>query len=225
MNFIKKIFEGKGDGSVHQQFVRFGRGLFERRAVIVVKKTGKIKINTSFELTNDMVLFVFENVAKARVSGVIFARGEIPSLGKGISKKSLVEYNVDREMASSEIEEIAKKSYFMLLDCSANGISLTTKKKLPKPSAKSGKMNDKFCVLEADLKYLPKVTEEFLFDLKEKGAKKIEISHDYQINEIILPKGEKDPEKIRILAKRKGEIIRKTVADGQETVSKIAFAA
>jgi len=229
MNFIKKIFQDKIDEQVHQQFVRFSKGFFENKAVVNFKKSGtKIKVTTSFELAEDNVLFFFELTEKASVSGIILARQQIPGLGAGKKKKMLFEYNINQEMTSTEINDIAKNCYSMLLDCSASGIILKTKKKRPKPGS-GGKSksaaNENFCVLEADLRYEPRIREEFLFDLKDQNAKKVKISNGYKIEDIILPKGEKDFEKIRILAKRKGKIIRKIVADDKEVINEKAFIA
>jgi hypothetical protein len=228
MNFIKKILTNRIDDEAHQQFVRFGKGIFVEKAVVNFKKSGtKIKVTTSFELANDLVLFVFELVDKALVSGIVLARQQIPSLGAGKKKSKLFEYEINKEMNSKEINDIAKSAYFMLLDCSAGGIDLKIKKKLPKPGKREGKVNDKFCILEADLKYEPKIREEFLFDLKGEAdsAKKIEIKHSFLINDIILPQGEKDFEKIRLLAKKKGKIIREISIDGRIIRREMPFTA
>ena len=226
MNFIKKIFQEKVDEQVHQQFVRFSKGIFGKKAVVNYKKSPtKIKVTTSFELTNDLVLFLFELADKAMVSGILLSRQQVPGLGAGKKKRMLFEYEINKEMTGKEINEIAKNAYFMLLDCSADGIDLKIKKKIPKPGKGEGKVNDKFCILEADLKYEPKIKEEFLFDLKDFNAKSVQISNTFVIEEIILPKNEKDFEKIRVLAERKGRIIRKIAVDGKETVSEKNFTA
>jgi hypothetical protein len=96
------------------------------------------------------------------------------------------------------------------------------KKKLPKPG-KSGdaKIDDKFCVLEADLKYWPQIREAFMLP----ECRKCKISHTFVIEEIILPKGEQDFAKMRELAKRKGRIIRKMEADGQQNSEEKNFEA
>lgn len=228
MNFIKKIFQGRIDEQVHQQFVRFGKGIFTDKAIVNFKKSGtKIRVTTSFELANDMVLFVFELVDKALVSGTLITKQQVPSLGAGKKKSRIFEYEINKEMASKEINELAKNAYFMLLDCSAGGIDLKIKKKLPKPGKAVGKVNDKYCILEADLKYEPKIREEFLFDLKNEAdiAKKIEIKHSFLINDIILPQGEKDFEKIRLLAKKKGVLTREISIDGKVIKKELPFAA
>ena len=90
------------------------------------------------------------------------------------------------------------------------------KKKLPKPG-KSGdaKVDDKFCQLEADLKYWPEIKEMFFWDF---DGKKATVTHDFLIDDLKFPQGEKDFQKIRILAKRLGKITRKMIVDGHESV-------
>ena len=46
--FIKKIFLGKADEEAHRQFVRFGKGTYGGRAVLVLQKNDKIKLRGSF---------------------------------------------------------------------------------------------------------------------------------------------------------------------------------
>jgi hypothetical protein len=100
---------------------------------------------------------------------------------------------------------------------------LKTKKSLPKPGKDKEKIDDKFCLMEIDGKYWLKIKEAFFWDLPE--CKKAYIEHEIKISEIILPKGEKEPAKIRELAKRKGTIVRKMIADGKETSREIPFEA
>src|SRR3989338_4548122 len=125
-------------------------------------------------------------------------------------------------MQSRQIKEIKNKTYAMLLDAETPGLSLKIKKKLPKPGKSGeGKTDDKFCQLEADLKYWNQISEAFMLP----DCRKCKISHTYVIEDIVMPEGEKDPEKIRLLAKRKGKIIRKTEADKQESQEEKNFEA
>ena len=131
---------------------------------------------------------------------------------------------MDEEIDSKKISEIVANSYYSLLDCSADGIELKVKKKLPRPSSKSiDKVNDKFCVMNLDIKYWPKVKDEFLFNLPD--GKKYRMIHKYEIKEIVMPKGEKDFEKIRIMAKKKGKMTRVSEVDGKQSVQEIDFEA
>ena len=63
MNFIKKIFDGKIDDSVHLQFQKFSRGEFRDRAIVKVKKSGsKYTISTTAEFGNEFVRMLAENL-------------------------------------------------------------------------------------------------------------------------------------------------------------------
>lgn len=215
--FIKKIFQNKIDESVHKQFTRFGRGKFDERAIINIKKGPKIKISTSFELDNDLVFFVASLYDKFKVKGILLSKQEIPEF-EGKKKKGVFNYDVNKEMSSEELKNFASKYYHTLFDCiSEDGsIELKIKKKLPKPGKGKTKVNDKFCHLVLDQKYWPAVKEEFLFDLPPKEIKKVHIEHTYIIKDIKIPKElekEKDFEKIRLEARRVGRIIRKINID------------
>lgn len=233
--FIKKIFENKIDDSVHKQFVRFGKGAYPGRAVIkITNQPNKIKIGTSFEMTNDMVEFCSSFEQNSKISGIVLSKNDISDLMKqknikGNSEKKsgglYYQNNIDeQEIDSKALNELALNSYACLLDIESRGISLKSKKKLPKPG-KAGdlKIDDKFCQLELDIKYWPKVKSEFAFDMPD--FKKALAVHTYTITDIIMPKGEKDFEKIRLLAKRRGKIQRKITLDKQEIIKEKDFEA
>ena len=57
MNFIRKIIEGKVDEATHRQFTRYGKGIYENKALIDITKTkNKVRIKTSFEFANGIYL-------------------------------------------------------------------------------------------------------------------------------------------------------------------------
>jgi len=208
MCFIKKIFEGNVDDSVHMQFVRFGKGNFEGRAAAGFRKTaGKVKIGTSYEYANDMARIV-SKLKNIKFSGIALSKEQLPFEGR--KKGELTVYNFQGD--SGDISKILDKTYFTLVDAEDSEIKLKMKKKLPKPG-KSGeaKSNTKFCQLEISEKYWPAVKNFFFWDFPD--INKGQVSHCYSITEIILPKDEKDFERIRIMAKRKGKIFRKIETD------------
>jgi hypothetical protein len=223
IHLIKKIFQNKIDESVHWPFVRFSRGIFEGKAALSISRNDKIKLSSSCDLANDIVLFVALLAKKVNASGIIMSRGEIKEF-EGIKKKGLFVYNINQALAYDQLEHISKNAFAMLLDCEAEGISLKTKKTLPRPSPKgTKKVNDKFCVAQLDIKFWPSVREEFLFDLPE--GKKYNIVNKYEITEIVLSENEKDSEKLRLLAKRKGKVTRKSIVDGKEIIQEKGFIA
>lgn len=219
--FIKKIFENNIDEQVHRQFVRFSRGSFAGRAALKLDKKEKIKLGGSFEFANDFSVFAAEN-SDSKFSGTVLSREEISDFGKGKAKNGIFEYNVEN-INSVKINEIKDKAYALLLDAEGNGISLKMKKKkLPKPG-KSGelKIDDKFCIIEADLKYWEKMKDFFMLS----ECKKAKIFHTYIIGDVIIDNNEKDFAKMRENAKKKGKIIRKMNVDGNETRTEKEFEA
>lgn len=218
-SFIKKIFGGNGE-EAHYQFVRFGKGRFENRAVLNLRRTEKIKLRGSFEWANDFVNLTNE-LSDVVFSGVILSREEIDNILNNndvkfdkMNKKGLYVYEIEK-ILNDVIKEIKDRVYIMLLDGECDGIVLKMKKKLPKLGKSSEKkVDDKFCQLELDLKYWPQIKEVFMLP----ECKKCKISHIFKIEELIIPeelKEEKDFAKIREMAKRKGKIIRELDIDGR----------
>ena len=207
--FVKKIFTGKMDEETHRQFVRFGRGKYEGRAVLSFMKNEKVKVKGSSEYANDFVELASE-LGDVKFSGIILSKEELNLQGK--KKAGIFEYEFSGN--SEDVRKIKDKAYGLLLDGEGQGISLKMKKKLPKPGkGGEGKVDDKFCQLEADIRYWGKIKEAFFWDISE--CKKARIVHAYNINDIVMPKGEKDFDKIRILARRKGSIVRKIEIEGK----------
>ena len=219
--FIKKVWEGKGE-EAHPYFIRFSKGHFENRAVLNLQKSTKIKLRGSFEWTNDFVEIVSE-LTDIKFSGIILSKQNLEELSEFPNKKKsgIIEYSVDN-ISNERIKEIKDKAYCMLLDAEEEGIRLKMKKKLPKPGKSGeGKVDDKFCQLEADLKYWPQIKEDFMLP----ECKKCKIDHTFIIEQIVIPEGEKDFAKIREKARRKGRIVRNLEVDKQKKKEEKEFEA
>ncbi|OYT41788.1 hypothetical protein B6U80_00665 [Candidatus Pacearchaeota archaeon ex4484_26] len=228
MNFIKKIFEGRPDKEVHRMFTRFGKGIFEKRAICNVRVGNKIKINTTFEYANDLVEFFYSLKDKMQAGGKILLKEKINLAEYGLKgeekeKKGIYEINVNQELNKEQIKKLKDKVYFFLLNLNFDEGELKTKQKLPRPSkSKASKVDDKFCVVILDLKYLSKVKDEFFFDLKQ-AFNKAYAEHAFKIEDIILPEKIIDYAQARLEAKRKGRIIRKLIVGGDELQSEKDF--
>jgi hypothetical protein len=214
--FLKKIVSGRTDDESHRYFIRFGKGEYARRFLISYQKGSKIKVKTSFELANNLVTFAKEN-GNSKFSGKILMREKVA--GKEGKKKA---GSFVYELSNASIEGF-DNPYFYLLDSASEDIVLKMKKSLPKPGKDAEKIDDKFCSLEVNEKYWPQLKEAFFWDVPE--GKKVSVEHKLIIKEIVFPAGEKDPVKIRELAKRKGIIQKKMVVDGKETVKEYPFEA
>ena len=232
MSFIKKIFDKRSDESVHSQFVRFGKGTFNERALIKFIKTKEVKISSSFEYVNDFVELISEIADKMNISGIVLSKEDISNImkqnlikGDAETKRGGLYYlnNIEQqEISKNQLKILVKESYFTLLDISANGIEFKCKKKLPKPGKSEGKIDDKFCSLKTDLKYWDKIRENFFSDFP-KNARKGSAKHTFEIHKIIAPPGEKDYEKIRLLSKRAGKIKRILEVDKKEETRELEF--
>lgn len=203
---IKKIIGNEVDDDAHRYFVRFGKGHYGRRFLISLAKGKNIKIRTSFEFANDLVQFVKENTSST-FSGFILMKDRVAGK-EGKKKKGAWAY----EITESSIEEF-ENAYFYLLNVKNDEVVLKIKKSLPKPGKDEGKIDDKFCSLDLDLKFWDAVKEAFFWDVPE--CKKVRIEHDLEITDIELPDTD-DPVKMRELAKRKGKMHRKIFLDKNE---------
>lgn len=218
--FIKKIFEGKdtGDFLVHVQFQKFSRGEFKDKAVVLYSKgKDKYSISTTSEYANEMVRMLAERVMndKLKVTGAVITTRDLKGELDFTSIKQFAgvkQYQINKEMTGKEIVDLCDKfpTAFMALSFITKDAELKIKSKAPKSGKPSTKENvtpkADFCKLIAPNKELIKA---FVFDAEiPETAKKVEINHVFQITDIILPKNETDPAKLREKAERKGKVIR-----------------
>jgi hypothetical protein len=231
--FIKKISEGKTDKYVHIQFQKFSRGEFRNKALIngSISK-GAFKISTSPEYASELIQIVADKLKddeRTRVTGIIVStmalEGEVEYEGKsqfmGVKK-----YSINKDMNKKEIIGLCEKLplAFIGLSFKAGETELKIKQKMPKSSKPSNKDDEKpkvdFCVLVTKDK---EILKKIIFDYP--NFKKISINHDFLIEEIKIPKDEKDPVKMRENAIRLGKIKRKIEVDGNKFEKEFRFEA
>lgn len=237
-SFVKKIFSGVNDNFVHLQFQRFSRGEFKDKALINVTKSKEAySISATYEYANEFVRNAAEKMKdgqRTNVAGVIVSTRnlkELPEFSKLLANAEVKhfmgvkQFKINTEMSKNEIIRLCDilPNSFLGLSFSVNGTDLKIKAKAPKsakPSRGDKKPNPDFCKIKtADID----LVKEIVFDFSD--FKKAEIAHDFIINEIIIPKDEKDPAKLREMAVRKGKIIRRGIIDGKESVSESNFEA
>ena len=211
-SFLKRVLTGKSDSDSHRYFVRFGKGDYKRRFLISINRGEKIKVKTSFEFANDLVKFVDES-KNVLFSGKVLTKEKVPGK-EGRKKAGVFVYEINQ----SSIKEF-ENVYYYLLDVNDSEIVLKIKKSLPKPGKNEEKIDENFCSLIIDKRYWGPLKDAFFWDIPE--CKKASIEHELKISEIVPPKGESDPVKIRELAKRKGRIVRKAEIDGRESSEEI----
>jgi len=221
MNFIKNIFEDKIDSNVHKQFVRYGKGTFQDRALVEVSVSKNVKIKTSFEYANELVKFLANTIKdKVHVSGGVITNKVIDDFTfENIKQFAGVKtYQINADLSKNEILNLMDKHDAQYcLSFSTEYGTLKIKVKTPK-SAKPGKEEGDeakadYCTFTCNDLNLKK---EFAFDVKGE-FKKFRASHTFIINEIIVPKElENDFARARVEAKRKGKIIRITDVDSKK---------
>lgn len=239
--FIKKIFDGKMDDSIHLQFQKFSRGEFKDKAMIRIKNSaGKYTIDTTYEYARELIRIMAEKLGnnKAHVTGALVSALDLTGF-KYENKKMAMgarKYMIDREMTGNEIVELCDgltKAFFGL-SFTVNGEELKIKDKSPKSAkgASSSKKEDAkvkidFCRLKTNDK---KIVQGLLFDneIGDSNFKKVEIKHDFIITNIVIPpelKNEKDFAIVREKVYRKGKVIRNIDVDGKKIKKEIEFEA
>lgn len=218
--FIKKIFEGKGekDQLVHVQFQKFSRGEFKDKAVILYSKAkDKYTLATTYDYANEFVRFLAEKLGskKTKVTGPIISTRDLKGQLNYASIKQFAgvkQYVLDCEMSGEELIALLDKlpTAFFALSMTVEGCELKIKPKAPvsgKPSTKAdAPVKADFCKFYTTDKNMIK---SFIFDSEiTESTKKAEIKHVYNINDIIVPKDETDPLKMREMAVRKGKVTR-----------------
>ncbi len=232
--FIKKIFEGNVDNLVHLQFQKFSKGNFKNKAMIKASHSkDKYSIATTAEYANELVRMLSEKIMnnKIHVSGAVITTMDLTGKLDFKDKKQFMgvkQYIMDSDMSGTEILDLCNKLplAFMALSFKFGNYELKIKAKAPKsakPSTK-GEAAPKidFCKFITTDKSL---VSNILFDINLDSFKKVEITHEFVITDLILPKNETDFAKIREMAKRKGKIIRKINLDGKEIVKEKEFEA
>ena len=229
-NFLKKIFYKHIDNSVHEEFMRFGKGKFENKYIIEAKKQKNLwNIKTSSEFANFFVKKCLENAnGEIEVKGAIICTFNLKEDIKFNIEKikqfaGVKQYIINSKIAVSNILDIMNKypRAFYALSFSTPHNTLKIKAKAPK-SGKPGKKDEApkadFCALKTSNK---EIINELLFDFPE--FNEIKIKHTLIIDSIMLPHGISDPVKIREQARKKGKIIREIKIDGRDERKEVDF--
>lgn len=226
MNAIRQLFEGVKDREqVHQRFVRFGKGEYER-FYVAVKKGKNLKVKTSSDFANDLFELIAENIdSEAEISGKIICshdfEKDLPCEAANFSKRGkLYTAELNTTARPEVLKEIYErfKSNFLLINVKSEQYNLKCGKSLPKPG---GKIKEDFCTATLPIA----LSEEFTFGI-EQNFKEATIKHLVNITEIEIPEEYKnDPAQARVHAIRKGTIKRIIEADGKVMEKEIKFSA
>lgn len=215
MNFVKQIVEGKVDDSIHKKFSRYGKGEYER-ALLLIKKGKNLKIKASYDWANDFFGIIAENIKKdAEVKGKIIAsrdfESELSIEADSYSKRGkLYTAEINTTLNPEQMKSLYEKfkNDFLLLNVKSNDFKLSVKSSMPKPG---GKIKEDFCSATLPLDVL----EEFAFDF-DRNFSEAKIVNKFVITDLVVPKEyENDFAMARLMAKRKGKLVRKITVDGK----------
>lgn len=226
MNTIRQILEGIKDKElVHNRFVRFGKGQFERY-LMTIKQGKNLKIKASYDWSDDLFELIALNIKEdAEISGKIICNydfeKEMPCEVASFSKRGKL-YTAD--LNTTATPEIMKQIYnrfkqgFLLVNVNSSKYQLKCGKNLPKPGKN---LKDNFCSAT-----LPKeLIDELAFAIG-KDFKEAKIKYVLDITAIEIPKEDlNNPEKARISAIRKGVVKIVAEVDGKNIEKEKEFSA
>lgn len=234
-NVLYDIFAGRENSGMHDEFVRYSRGIFPHKYLVEAKRQKAAwAIKTSAEFANYLVRACLARVtAPLHVTGVVVSTFDVHTEAQklfpvaGVKRfagiKQLV---IDTDVKPSDILALMQQfpRAFFALSFTTSDTTLKIKAKAPK-SAKPTSNGEKtpaaeFCSVKTNYDELVKT---LLFDIPE--CKEAKISHTVTIAEIVLPKGVSDPVQMREQSKRRGTITRIAVVDGKETRKEAVFEA
>jgi len=231
-NVMKRIFSGKSDDDMHNEFVKFSRGIFNDRYLIQAKKQKDLwSIKTGNEFANFLVRRCLERInGEINISGIIVYTGNLEDSKIPIERvkqfMGIKQYVINSKIRTLDILESMNKypKAFFALSFKFDNMELKIKAKAPKsakPSNKDGKeVKANFCSLKTSDK---SIIDDLFFDFP--NFNEIKIKHSLQISEVIIPKDIDDPVKMREMSKRKGKIIREINIDSRIERKEIGFEA
>jgi len=230
---ITKIFSGISDDAVHNDFVKFSKGVFENRYLLEGKRQKeKWSIKTGAEFANFLVRKCLENFGgDVEVKGAIICTRDIKEdldfeIKNVKNYMGIKQFQINSKIAAGSILNLMDKypRAFFALTFSIENCNLKIKAKPPK-SGKPGKKGEEepkadFCSLKTNNS---EIVSDLFFDFPD--FKEIKIKHTVEIKEIEIPKDTKTPEEMREKAVRKGVIKRIVNVDGESKESEKEFSA
>lgn len=237
----------KNHMDVHRHFYRYSRGEFNGPAIKIRTTSNRIGLKGSFEyedLVGEIIVSTIPNDQKPEVEGILITGKNISdtiqnlgldwnlkeSTGKTKNYKAKFEEEIDKNTILDAISTFRPNSYLLLSFNLASDCKVDTKKRIPRPSRKKGLEDDTNKRVQFSKGYienneynLTKVIDKCLPDFKDELPsewKKLTLKNIYNIDEIALPKDVENTRMLRIMAIRKGKLIRTLIIDGEETIEK-----
>lgn len=227
--------------SIHRHFYRYSKGTFLGPALKLIRTNAGINLKGSFEYEDLIQEITATTISdeEVEIKGVLITGSDISetiinlgldwilkkSTGKTTNYKAEINDKINKNHLLEIIEKLRDTSYLLLSFNLNPTCSVTTKNRIPQPSKKKIEEDDinrrvQFCsgVIKNIEKNINLIQDFALGDFKSDLPvkwKNITIMNNYEITEIIIPKGIQNSSLLRIMAERKGKIIRTLDVDGE----------
>ncbi|MHA1490118.1 MAG: hypothetical protein ACTSRI_10740 [Promethearchaeota archaeon] len=231
----------KNHKDIHRHFNRYSRGDFIGPSIKITKTKNKLTLKGSHEYEDLILEIVIRTILEKEVDvkGVLISGEDISetitnlgfdwnltkSKGKTSNYKANIEDVIKKTTLLESIEAFRENSYFLLSFNLNPTCKITTKTRIPQPSKKKVEDDNvdkriQFCTgcISNTIKNLGLISNLGLSDFKSELPeqwKSIIVLNNYKIMEIELPKNIKNSRLLRIMAIRKGKIIRSVNIDGE----------
>ncbi len=229
MHYIKDVFENKKTQHAHNKFIRYSKGLFTGPLMIIRISKNNIKMGASVHYADELLGLLAEHIGNniVHIKGSVVWNQDLGdkllALGIKYSKVSksrgIFKYLLDNDVDLKNFYD-SFGQYNIIATIKGEDYSFVTKSTFPKPNKEFG---PDFCKVMLPASFTKKVLEEFAFDIKDKKAKVIKISHKLNVTNINLPEKINDFDEARRQATREGTIERTTDVDGVENKLEINF--
>jgi len=236
---------------VHRHFYRYSKGVFIGPALKISRTSTKITLKGSHEYEDLIEELVVKSISDTNkefeIKGILVSGTDLSSTieklgydwelkkstGQTKNYKASFLSKSSKEQLIKAISTFRNNSYFLIsFNINAN-CKITTKKSIPQPSKKKVEDDDinqriQFCngILSNDENNIKRIIEEVLPDFKtdlSKNWKSITIMNNYKITDIVLPKNVEDSRLLRIMAIRKGKLIRSLEFDSNTLEKQYSF--
>jgi hypothetical protein len=221
---------------VHRHFYRYSKGEFIGPALKITQSKAKITLKGSHEyedLIQELVIgSITDQLQQFEIKGTLITGSDLSNLiaslgfnwnlkrstGQTQNYKATILDKSNRDQLLRAIDILRTNSYLLISSNINANSKITTKKSIPQPSKKKIEDDDinqriQFCTgyLVNNKSNLKILIEETLPDFKSEipdNWKSIIILNNYKITDIILPKNMQDSRLLRIMAIRKGKLMR-----------------
>ena len=228
--------------NIHRHFYRYSKGVFIGPALKITKTKAKFTLKGAHEYEDLILEAVTKTISNSQenfeIKGKLIASSDIAndiseiglnwvlkkSTGKTKNYKAEIVDQINKDLLLQAISVFRENSYLLLSYNRNATCKVTTKKNIPQPSKKKVEDDDvskriQFCIgmlnnTDANLEMLLDLAAPDFKSELPNNWKSLTILNNYTINQIEIPTNIKDTRMLRIMAIRKGKMIRSVEIDG-----------